>query len=175
MNNRYFVALNLPEQIKQEIFEKFSQDTPENGFKVVRQENIHTTLAFIGWWPAEKESQLVEMLSSIKHSSFELELQGIGHFNHRVIWLGTTKGGEEMTALAKKVQQALDIKDERFHPHFTLARARHPVKKEVAPLLEQLQKKDFKALVQVKSFELMQSILKPFGPTYSKVKSFPLD
>ena len=174
MNQRYFVAVNLPPDVKARIFETYSKLIPGNGFKVVPKENLHTTLAFIGWWPAEKEKELVEKLSAVKHPAFELELKGVGHFNYRVIWLGTTRGGGEMEGLARKTLQALGIKDERFHPHFTLARARQPLKKEVAPLLEKLQKKEFKAPVQIKSFELMQSELKPSGPVYSKVKSFPL-
>lgn len=172
--NRYFVAVNLPEEIKRQVFERYSKEIPKDSFKVVPEENIHATLAFIGWWPAEKEAQLVEKLSSIKQPAFELELQGIGHFNYRVLWLGTTKGGEEMNALAQKVQAALGIKDERFQPHFTLARAREAGKGKVAPVLERLEKKEFKASVKIKSFELMQSTLKPSGPTYSKVKGFPL-
>jgi 2'-5' RNA ligase len=175
LNNRYFVAVNLPEETKKNIFSQFSQAIPVKDFKVVPAENIHATLAFIGWWPAENESQLVEKLSAITHSSFALELQGISHFNYRVIWLGTTKGGEEMTSLAQKVLKALDIKDERFHPHFTLARARQPKKEVASPILEKLEKKEFKASFNLSSFELMQSILKPSGPTYSRVESFPLD
>ena len=175
MNNRYFVAVNLPDQVKAKIFAQQSKLIPKNGFKVVPEENIHTTLAFVGWWPAEKENELVVKLSRVKQSSFELELDGIDHFGYRVLWLGTTRGSEELTALAQKVLAALDIKDERFHPHFTLARARHPLKKEVKPLLEKLQAKPFQESCKVESFELMQSVLKPGGPVYSKVKSFALD
>jgi 2'-5' RNA ligase len=174
MNNRYFVAVNLPEKVKAKIFEEYSGAIPENAFKVVPQENIHSTLAFVGWWPAEKEGELVEKLSQVKHSSFELALDGVDHFGYRVIWLGTTRGSEEFSALALKALAALGIKDERFHPHFTLARARRPLKKEVKPLLEKLQKKAFKETVKVESFELMQSVLKPSGPVYSRVKSFAL-
>jgi 2'-5' RNA ligase len=177
LNRRYFVAVNLPLDLRARarIFEVYSRHIPDNGFKVVPKNNVHTTLAFIGWWPGEKERELAAKLSSVKHPAFELELNGIGHFNHRVIWLGTTKGGREMEALAQKTLQALEIKEERFHPHFTLARARYPVKKEVAPVLEKLQAREFKESVQVKSFELMQSHLKPSGPVYTVVESFPLD
>lgn len=172
---RLFVAINLPEALKEKIFETLSKEIDPKKLKVVKKENLHLTLAFLGYFPEEKIQELEEKLSGVKElQEFEIELTGIGCFKNRVLWLGMEKGKQEAIELNKKVNELLGLESERFSAHLTLARNKEFSGKELNELIKKLEEKRFSATTKINSVELMESKLTPNGPIYSVVKKFEL-
>ena len=171
-SKRLFFAANIPEEVKRLISEKLLPLIPADSWGKVPQENLHVTMLFLGQLPAEAVERLRAQAEQLKNSNaFEAELQGIGHFNGRVLWIGFGKGGDEFRGLCEKLQAAVGVRDERFHPHVTLARNKGMGRKETLALAEKLQKTGFSAKISVKSIELMESILRQPAPKYKRVFS----
>lgn len=121
---RMFVAVEIPEWIRDEIREKLLRHIPEGSFKVVPRPNLHFTLLFIGWADDTKASEIKDRFVDIKFRQFEAELSGVGEFGGRVVWLGVRDGWKELTELAEKVSRTLGIPMDRpFSPHLTYAEA----------------------------------------------------
>ncbi len=174
-SRRLFIAVNIPEQAKKEIG-LFLEAIPKQGWGKVRQENLHLTLAFLGWGNEKQEKKAVKAMESLQgFGEFETELSGFGHFEGRVIWIGSGKGAEEMSTLSKKLNDALGTKDESFHSHITLARNKGAKKQEAKDIVEKLRKTMYKRTIAVKSIELMESVLHSSGPEYKKVFSVALE
>ena len=169
---RVFFAVKLPEEVKQQIAEKLLPLIPKDKFRKVLQENLHVTLHFLGWLPKEAVKQLQEKVEPLQHfEAFEAELNCVGHFKGRVLWLGFGKGTEEFGLLNRKLQACLGTHDERFHPHVTLARNKGAGKKQAEEIVERLRKELRPKKIQVKGLELMLSQLRKAGPKYSVVHS----
>jgi len=171
-NARLFFAVNFSEELKERIFKELVEEIPKNGFGKVGRENLHITLAFLGYFLKEKFLELQEKAMQLKNfESFEAELDSIGHFKGRVLWLGTGKGTEEFNLLAKELCEAISVQNEEFHAHLTLARNKGAKKSEFDTVVEKLRGKKFFEKINVKGFDLMQSTLSPKGPVYKKIFS----
>ena len=98
---RLFVCINFPQEAKKEIA-GFLDAIPKEKFRKVLPENLHITLCFLGRMPEGKIKKTTEKLPALENfGKFEMELTGFGHFESRIIWLGTGKGSEELKLLAK--------------------------------------------------------------------------
>ena len=167
--NRLFVAVNLPEKTKNGIA-AFLESIPKDGWGKVRQENLHITLCFLGWIEESKLNEIKTELEKLSgFGEFEMELNGFGHFDGRVLWIGIGKGAEELNALSKKTGKLLGAIDERFHAHITLARNKGAKRKYAAEIIEKLRKTAYREKIIVKSIDLMESRLQTIGPVYRKL------
>lgn len=162
---RLFIAINLPEQIKQNIAGEFTSKIPIKYFKPVAQENLHLTLCFLGEKDDIEAEQVKKQLSEIEYNNFEITLEGIGEFNNRVIWIGIIKGRNQLEELRKIISEKLGIKNEKPHTHLTIARARKNTQEETKKIMDGL-KKDFTANFTVQKISLMQSKLAQNGSAY---------
>lgn len=155
------------------------------GIRWVSPDQLHYTLQFLGeiddvLLPEVKEAASRALPGSMR---FTLELSGIGGFpGHnapRVIWVGATRGGNELGVLASRLGRELryvgfELEERPFKPHLTLARVKGPsAEREAARLLETQQVGPV-AVSAVDAFVLMQSTLSPRGSTYSVLGTFPL-
>lgn len=177
MNRRLFIAINLPEEAREGIYARLSRKIPAEGCKIVGMGNLHITLAFLGYVAEEDIAQIggkMQGLAELNKKPFEVVLGGIGEFNSRVIWLGARSGGEEIAQIAEKLNALLGMQDERFHPHVTLARNKNLKSAEVRSLVLALGKENYSAGFIVGSIDLMESVLRPAGPEYSRVFGFGL-
>lgn len=177
MNRRVFIAINLPEEIKKEIYGKLSAKIPKEGCKAVARENLHITLQFIGYVSDGGIGEIKQKMAALKETQsrpFGVSLSGTGEFNGRVLWLGAREGDAEICRIAEALGEALGIKDERFHPHVTLARNKSLSSAEFGKIASALEKENYGARFEVKSVDLMESILKPQGPEYRKLFCVPL-
>jgi 2'-5' RNA ligase len=171
-SKRLFFAVNIPEEVKRRISENVLTVIPGESWGKVPEENLHVTMLFLGQLPAEAVERLRAQAGQLRDfRGFDAELQGIGHFNGRILWIGFGKGGDEFRALCEKLQAAVGVRDERFHPHVTLARNKRMGHRETVALAEKLQKTGFSAKISVKSIELMESILQQPAPKYRRVFS----
>ena len=171
-SKRLFFAVNIPEEVKGRIAKELLPLIPAADWGKVPQENLHVTMLFLGHLPAEAIGKLREQAEALKNfRAFEAELRGIGQFNGRVLWLGVGKGESEFKGLCEKLQEAVGVRDPRFHPHITLARNRGAGGKEAGALAEKMMQAHFSAKISVKSVELMESILRQPAPEYAPVFS----
>ena len=131
---RAFFGLPLPESHRLELsgyLESCAAIAPDFRWSVA--ENLHITLRFVGSVDRALVEGVADRLTPQAGPPFEVALGDVGQFRRsrlaRVIWLGLTRGADELRALAGLVEsecQAAGLEKEprAFQPHITLARAR---------------------------------------------------
>jgi 2'-5' RNA ligase len=174
-NKRLFIAVNLPEQLKGEIFERLLKRLPRQDVKAVEKENLHLTMRFLGYLNSEAEEELKKkMLSLSEMMAFVVSLEGIGEFHGRVLWIGVKKGKEELEEIAKRIAKLIGGTEEDFSAHLTICRNKLLKRKDFSGLAERLGKENFFGEFRAESVELMESKLSPSGPKYSVAFSVKL-
>jgi len=151
--------------------------------KLVEDENLHVTLAFIGEVPEAEAEEIKAALRTVEHRAFKMHLKGLGAFpseaSPRVVWVGVAEGADELRELHKKVLSALrsvgvQPKDPRFEPHITISRVKGS--KGIQSLAKVIASyRDYEVgWVDVKELRLKQSTLTPRGPIYKTLLSVAL-
>ncbi|MFH1663357.1 MAG: RNA 2',3'-cyclic phosphodiesterase [archaeon] len=171
---KVFFAINLPEKTRKKIFETYCKKFPQ-GVNAVKEQNIHITLLFLGYFPEEKINELKEKINEIKQEKFHAVISGINSFNSRVLFLEIKEGEKEISALHEKICTKLEITDNRFNSHITIARNKKMNSMQFRELAEKLKKIHFEEKIEAKEFDLMESVLLPEGPDYKKNFSFSLN
>ena len=79
--------------------------------KIVKPENIHITLNFLGNISSDLIKKISSELQEVTFISFFAELKGIGVFpkisNPRVIWVGITSGSEAIINIFNQIKLIL--------------------------------------------------------------------
>jgi 2'-5' RNA ligase len=129
---RLFVALDLPEGIRQGIVAWGSRELGDPALRVVRPESLHVTLAFLGYLPEKEIGQLGEIVEGLRSAAPEIRLAdpvGRPSGRHpRLFALPVDSPGA--TALqaeveGKLVAARLYTPEKRpFWPHVTVARVK---------------------------------------------------
>ncbi len=181
---RIFLAIPLPAEERQALG-RIARAIPfgGKGLKSVKAENIHITLKFIGECPEGKISLLSDACrrAAAQLSPFSLMLKGTGVFptplRPRVMWAGLAGDLTQLRRLFNAVEDELhplgfprDLRE--FKPHVTLARIKGRIPPEVVTgfLKTSLHRNPF----VVDRFTLFSSTLRPQGPIYQELESFPL-
>lgn len=173
---RLFVAFDVSEDAEKELKRQqnaLKKTDPGLGFT----KEFHLTLKFLGEVDESRIGELKSRLSRIKFEAFTANLSDAGVFpseNYiRVAWVGL-EPKEKIIALQQQIEGILEgmfPKEERFHPHLTLARVKFI--KDKKALLESMKKmKVDKVAFEVGSFKLMKSTLTPEGPVYEVLEEF---
>jgi len=131
LNKRIFFSLNLPENVKEEIYKKYGKEIESDGLKKVKKDNLHITLLFLGYFPEEKIKELEEKLQKVKMEKFSVFIKGIKCFNSRVMFLELKKGEEKIKELNEKICEVLEIRDTRFNSHLTVLSSKGPEYKKI--------------------------------------------
>lgn len=127
MKKRLFIALDPPEQIREEL-SLLCHGLPDVRWTVAAQ--LHLTLCFIGESDGNAFLDIREALEGITAPAFKLQVQGLGLFPPRraprVLWAGIAPNPALM-ALQRKVstclhQAGIELEKRKFTPHITLAR-----------------------------------------------------
>jgi len=178
---RCFIAIDLPDEVKEELSKVQKEINKNAKFKFVEPQNLHLTLKFLGEISDYNLNQIKEALKQIKFRKIKARLNDIGVFpspNYvRVVWIGL-EPSEKIKELHKKIDEALsDIniekKDKRFESHVTLARVKFILDKKA--FAEKLQKVRVKQLdFNIDSFKLKKSTLTKTGPIYEDILVFKL-
>lgn len=134
---RLFVGIELPEAARAAIDERARPLRALEGFRWVPAENLHLTLAFLGWREAGAEEVVGARLAdaAADASPFTLRVDGPGRFPERgkarVLWVGLDDSGDALAGLAERVHASLaglfEPDARLFRAHVTVARARQPV------------------------------------------------
>jgi len=162
---RAFVGIPLPLEIGKRL-EEVSRRLRERGYNVkpVKAENMHITLLFLG-----NVDEGVAERFSFPFQPFRLTVKGLGAFPSpsyaRVVWAGVGEG-EKVRELAEKVW-GIFWRDERFHPHVTIARLRR--QRGVEDIVREFGREEWGSF-DVKEVALYRSTLRRDGPIYEKVK-----
>jgi 2'-5' RNA ligase len=179
---RAFIAIRCPDELKKGLSEAQKKIAPFGDMKLVEPANLHMTLKFLGDVADAKVDAVIDALKPISEKQrFVMSLHGIGVFPNpayvRVVWAGVDEGARETEHLSREIDDRLHTlgfpRDERFHPHFTLARVRAVDKEKMNKFLATYAAGEFGSFT-VSSVDLMESRLSPKGPAYSILKDFKL-
>ena len=185
-NVRTFISVDLPEELKISISKKIrdlsiiKKSLFDRNCKLVAPLNYHLTIAFLGNTTKEELSLLSEDFRNNlkKRKLIECKTNGLGVFPNprfaRILFLNIES--KELKELAQQIREILHSYgfklDHEFKSHITVARFR---KKISIINLEELSTDLLNAEFNVDSFYLMQSILTPAGPLYSKLDKFDIN
>ena len=179
---RLFVAVPLPEELKQKI-SFLQQQLRETGakFNFVSLTNLHFTLKFLGDVEENKIPKIITFIQEIAAAEQPLEvmIQGLGAFpsleKMNVVWVRLKN--PHLVLFMKKINSSLDsIRPEEKEevPHLTLARMNSGYNKEIVQ--DVLRKMvDFSVgTFRMDKIVLYESVLTPSGPIYTALKEFNL-
>lgn len=181
---RLFIAVNLPETVKDGIEEKLEKIRmmPLNfTARFLTRKNWHLTITFLGEQP---EAALGPILDSVKEIAalfetpeieFEKIVYGPPDAASRMIWLiGSSETSRRLAQIKKELEKKLEEKNVRFskeyrdfNAHLTLARFRQPLIRLKERLLAAA---PFSFNPQ--SLDLMQSCLRRGGAEYEIAAEF---
>jgi len=174
---RTFLAIPVSEKAKIIFSSLFDDLKIIPNLKLVKPENVHFTLKYLG---EVSESELIEVrekLGHFKFKPFKIELGPIGGFSIgdyvKVIWLGADN--EEMANLIVSVQKLFDYLRKEEHtqitPHLTLARSREDTDQSLLRKFLQKYKNQKFGEMEVNKIVLYESKLTPSGPVYKEIES----
>jgi len=184
MTKRLFLAINLPQEIKEQLSDlilKLQKANKNKPIKWVEKENFHLTLHFLGSVSAEKIENINSALEPIVVRypilNFQLSerIDGFPNLqNPKVIFLEMKELNDNKTIkLQRKIGEALkrlgfEIDTRPFRLHLTLGRVKFKTSLQIPNL--QFPVSNF----QIQSIDLMESELTPSSPVYNLVKAYNL-
>lgn len=181
MTYRCFIAINLPQGVKEEIARVLQGLKDKNSSRAIaytKPENIHITLHFLGNVEVEKIEELKRGIGEAVQECepFHLSLSNFDAFpnmhNPRVLYLNASGEVEKARDVQRKVGGKLlslgyFFDSREWVAHFTLARIKSRLRLDLSVAVPDVN-------FQVKSIELMRSQLSANGPRYSVLGSFQL-
>ena len=178
---RTFVGLRLPDEVREQL--EGLQARLKAG-RLVRPENLHLTLAFLGDQKVEILEDLDAELGAIRVPPFKLTLAGLDSFGGdrpRVLFVGAEKS-PALIGLHRRIRSAarqagISLPRERFHPHVTLSRFQaHESSEASASLTWALRVHAAFALpaFTISEFTLFRSHLTADSPVYEVLRDYPL-
>lgn len=185
MVRRVFIAINLPQEIKQELLE-IQKRFPTLPCRWIKSESLHLTLAFLGNLNDEEILKVIEAVKETadQRQSFSFFLNKICYgpgkkMPPRLVWIEGQKS-KELAEIKNKLDNLLteninykpDKRD--FLPHITLARVKTFNWRRLGP--EQRLEVDLTVDLEipVNSIQVMESQLKRTGAEYKIIQSIGL-
>jgi 2'-5' RNA ligase len=184
MGLRCFVAIELPEKLKEEIAVR-TEGLRKSGAdaKWIKAENLHLTLKFLGDTPEDMLPAVKDSLEKALngHEKFRLSLSGAGVFpdrkRPRVVWVGV-EDSDRLVALQKDVEVAMaglgfEAEKRPYSPHLTIGRLKSPRRRDLfLRELDAVSGEEF-GKAEVAEISVMKSILKPSGAEHSRLFGTP--
>lgn len=182
MSRRLFIAINLPQKIKEAI--KTIIENLKDDFRFPPPENWHLTITFLGY---QRNEALGSIFTSIKEVSQKfqeplIELNNLTlapQYRQRMIWLETKETTSRNLSILKSnlekelVQRGVNFKLEKrpFSGHITLARFQYAID---SPAIENSELSQYQHALSftASSLDLMESHLKRSGSEYETLASF---
>lgn len=174
---RLFVAVELPDEVKQQL-RRMQADAPS--LRATKVDNLHLTLHFIGDADLNVIGQALESISA-SSAAFELRLGGVGRFGGRgrelILWVGV-EPSPDLQQLHRQLgfllaAAGVKVETRPYSPHITIARGRSPRRAEIDCFLER--HRDVTAAFAVDSIALVSSVPQPGGSVYRAERVYCLD
>ncbi len=148
----YFLAICPTDRLKEEVYQKKLEISQKYNTNGAFRSSAHITLQMPFKLGQKKaivlEQDLIKFADKI--SPFEIELNGFGAFEPRVVYIAV-EDNENLNNLHKELESVLKKnqifnsthKNRGFHPHITIA-FRDLKKRDFYPLWEEVKNKEFK-------------------------------
>lgn len=173
---RCFLAIDLPEEVKEDLLRIEREIQPFLIGNFVESKNMHLTLKFLGEIDEVKLKEIRKKLKKIKLKKFKASLGKFGFFSPsfiRVVWI-SLEPKEVVKELYGEIEKSLGNKPSGFESHVALVRVKKiDDKRSLLSKTERikLKNKEF----EVKEFILKKSTLTPKGPIYEDIEKFELN
>ncbi len=181
MIKRVFLAINIPDEVKQKlgpIIEELKKSNPDYGIKWVAAENLHLTLHFFGDLNEKQIAAVEEGIWKIteRTESFEMKTGNFGCFPNEQsphVFFASVGNSDAIHTFIGELEVLLqnlgfEVDPRPWRGHLTLGRIKNWSNCKITGA--QIPELSF----AIKSIELMESELTPDGSVYSIIKSFPL-
>ena len=179
---RSFIALKIPEEIKDKIF-GYCFDASENvaGYKWEAKEKIHLTLKFIGEVKDELVPRVIDEIEFIKnYSSFDCTISRFGFFfrdnEAKILWCNV-EIENLVNSLVDELNNRLskydiEVEKRKFKGHLTLLRIKNSVSENFINRIKEYKFDPIK--FKANQVALIQSVLKPTGSEYKILNIYEL-
>ncbi len=147
--------------------------------KLVKPENIHVTIKFLGEVPSTMIDNIYEVLRDVSFTPFKIRVKGLGSFPNfkvvRVVWAGIVEGCEDLREIHLQVERGLRTlgfkpDPKGFSPHLTIARVRSGRRRDLLiKCIKRMCDYEF-GVVEARCLRLKKSVLTPRGPVYSVLR-----
>lgn len=172
---RLFIAIEF-EEIS-DYLKQLQGQIPEA--KATFPKQFHLTLKFLGEVADDNVDKVKEKLKTVDFESFKLKLDEIGVFPNekfiKVVWVGL-EDGNKVNKLQQQIEAALERmfgKDNKFHPHITLARVKFIEEGKKEGFIDKLKKIEVEQKeIEIKNFKLIKSELTKQGHVYEDLEVF---
>jgi len=183
MTKRLFIAINLPEQIKEELSNlllNLYEINQNKSIKWVSKENLHLTLHFLGDTAEENIPILNQSLKPIikkfttLNFKFSNTINAFPSLNYpKIIFVEIEEKNNHIYQLHEKTSEALKklnypIDKKAFRLHLTLGRVKLETKVKIPEWQPEISN------FQVNTINLMGSQLTPQGPIYTIISQYNL-
>ena len=178
MRHRIFIAINLPEDVKKRLAD-FQSQWPELPARWTKPENLHITLAFLGYLTDEELVEILRITKEVaqRHQPFSINLNKICYgppkMPPRMIWVEGEKS-KDLANLQLDLEKSLtssgkikfEPEERSFTSHITLGRIRQWEFRQIEPEERPAVEEEISLSFDVSSIEVMESFLKRAGPEY---------
>ena len=179
---RLFVALIIPDKIKEEVFNQcYAAAENASEFRWEAKDKVHLTLKFIGEVKEDLLQLIIDELDFVKkYSSFICTISKFGFFfrdnEAKILWCNL-ETDDSMISLVEELNsrlQKFDIETERrkFKGHLTLLRIKNRVSEGFINRFNNYLFDPIK--FQANEIVLIQSVLNPIGSEYKVLNIYEL-
>ena len=175
MKIRSFISVDIEDQYLLNKIALIQEEISEfQGIKLVKRENLHLTIRFLGEISLDQIETIKKILSDIKHERFYIKIEKIGafpsNFNPRVIWIGIIRGAENLKEIYRSIEpkiRKIGIRGDKkgFSPHLTIARVKSKKRSNIAKFIQKKENVSIGTML-VDKIRLKKSILTSKGPIY---------
>jgi len=171
---RCFIAIDIP--FLKNIDDFFNDVKKAGKIKMVKKENLHITLKFLGEINYDSCKNVIEKLSSIDFMKFNMKLSGCGAFPNldspKVIWIGISDGSHiKLMDEIDITLSSLNFKKSNKKPHLTIGRVKG--KYDFQSIYSKWKDIDF-GEVKIKKFILKKSTLTYNGAIHETISEYQL-
>lgn len=179
---RLFVAVPVADEVKAAIADFFAGLDEPYRFKAAQPRFLHLTVRFFGDVIADEVPALEAKLAAACQRSepFKLRAEGLGHFDHRVLWVGLHGNLPALHRLVENVTAESctfgeHVEKRLFSPHITIGKAASHFfpRGKLEQWLTQRRSTAFGEW-PVEHLELIRSVLAPGAAKYSRLAELPL-
>lgn len=184
---RLFIAINLPQNIKEAI-EEIINNLPKSAAEIrfLPKENWHLTISFLGYQPDEAISPILESIKETieREASPAIEFEKIilapANRPARMIWLtGSKETSKILGAIKTKLEDELvkngvqfQRENREYNTHLTLARfSPTQINADIISVNQRIHQRKSALNLQAQSLDLMESHLKRTGAEYEILAS----